>query len=59
MRFRCQGPEVVQAGSGKSEVIQVHSKGSMNLTGNWVGGEGWVGRKLFGMGGLSLPKLVV
>lgn len=57
--FRCQGrgPEVVQAGSRKLEVVQVHGESSMTLAGHWLGAREH--RKLFGTGGLSLPKLLV
>lgn len=49
----------VQAGSGKSEVVQVHGESSMNLAGSWLWGKGGMGRKLIGLGGLTLFKLVV
>lgn len=32
---------VVQAGSGKSEVVLVHGDSSMNLAGSWLQGRVW------------------
>lgn len=51
--YHVQGPQVVQAGSGTSEAVQVRWESSMTLAGHWL----QVDWKLTGMGGWSLLKL--
>lgn len=53
--YHVQGPQVVQAGSGTSEAVQVRWESSMTLAGHWL----QVDWKLTGMGGWSLLSCIV